>query len=95
MWSMGVVPRERLSLVSMPEETPEWGKISFGGQDNGDNIMSQVLPKSLINPTPMNMEFLKLYSTYTQACQGDFDNLFVPFRCVFSDVYKKLKVVCR
>ena len=94
MWSMGVVPRERLSLVSMPEPTPEWGKISFGGDGSG-NIASQVLPKSLISPTPMNMEFLKLYTPYTKACGGDFDNLFVPFRCVFSDVYKKHKVVCR
>ena len=94
MWSMGVVPRERLSLVSMPEPTPEWGKISFGGDGSG-NIASQVLPKSLISPTPMNMEFLKLYTPYTKVCGGDFDNLFVPFRCVFSDVYKKHKVVCR
>ena len=94
MWSMGEVPRERLSLVSMPEPTPEWGKISFGGE-NGGNIASQVLPKSLISPTPMNMEFLKLYTPYTKACDGDFDKLFVPFRCVFSDVYKKHKVVCR
>ncbi|MDE5848181.1 MAG: patatin-like phospholipase family protein, partial [Muribaculaceae bacterium] len=94
MWSMGIVPRERLSLVSMPEPTPEWGKISFGGDGSG-NIASQVLPKSLISPTPMNMEFLKLYTPYTKACGEDFDNLFVPFRCVFSDVYKKHKVVCR
>ncbi|MDE5813935.1 MAG: patatin-like phospholipase family protein, partial [Muribaculaceae bacterium] len=92
-WSMGVVPRERLSLVSMPEPTPEWGKISFG--KDGGNIASQVLPKSLISPTPMNMEFLKLFTPYTKACGGDFDKLFVPFRCVFSDVYKKHKVVCR
>lgn len=93
MWSMGVVPRERLSLVSMPEPSPEWGKISFGA--DGTDIADQVLPKSLINPTPMNMEFLKLYSPYTRVCDGDFDKLFVPFRCVFSDVYKKKKVVCR
>lgn len=93
MWSMGVIPREKLSLVNMPEPTPEWGKISFGGEDS--NIVSQVLPKSLISPTPMNIEFLKLFSPYTLACDGDFDKLFVPFRCVFSDVYKKHKVVCR
>ncbi len=92
-WSMGVVSKENLSFVSSPEPTPEWGKISFGG-DNV-NIASQVLPKSLIDPTPMNIEFLKLFTPYTEACGGDFDKLFVPFRCVFSDVYKKHKVVCR
>lgn len=92
-WSMGVVDKGNLSFVSSPEATPEWGKISFGG-DNV-NIADQVLPKSLINPTPMNIEFLKLFSPYTKVCGGDFNKLFVPFRCVFSDVYKKHKVVCR
>ncbi|MDE5870612.1 MAG: patatin-like phospholipase family protein, partial [Muribaculaceae bacterium] len=91
-WSSGTINRKNLSYVSCPEPTPEWGKISFGG-DNV-NIASQVMPKSLINPTPMNMEFLKLFTPYTKACGGDFNNLFVPFRCVFSDVYKKHKVVC-
>lgn len=92
-WSSGIVNRNNLSYVSLPEPTPEWGKISFGGRNV--NIASQVLPKSLINPTPMNVEFLKLFTPYTKACDGDFNKLFVPFRCVFSDVYKKHKVVCR
>lgn len=93
MWSAGIVPKDKLSFVSLPDPTPEWAKISFGGENV--NIASQVLPKSLINPTPMNIEFLKLFTPYTKACGGDFDKLFVPFRCVFSDVYKKHKVVCR
>ena len=92
-WSSGTINKKNISFVSTPDPTPEWGKISFGG-DNV-NIASQVLPKSLIDPTPMNIEFLKLFTPYTKACGGDFDNLFVPFRCVFSDVYKKHKVVCR
>lgn len=92
-WSSGIINKDRLSYVSTPEPTPEWGKISFGGSNV--NIASQVLPKSLIDPTPMNIEFLKLFTPYTKVCGGDFNKLFVPFRCVFSDVYKKHKVVCR
>ncbi|MDE6340855.1 MAG: patatin-like phospholipase family protein [Muribaculaceae bacterium] len=91
-WSSGTINRRNLSYVSCPVPTPEWGKISFGGENV--NIASQVMPKSLIDPTPMNIEFLKLFTPYTKACGGDFNNLFVPFRCVFSDVYKKHKVVC-
>ncbi len=91
-WSSGTINRRNLSYVSCPEPTPEWGKISFGGENV--DIASQVMPKSLIDPTPMNIEFLKLFTPYTKACGGDFNNLFVPFRCVFSDVYKKHKVVC-
>lgn len=91
-WSMGIIDRNRLTLVSCPDRTPQWIDFSFGGRK--PDIASQVLPKSLINPTPMNIEFLKLFTPYTRACHGDFDRLFVPFRCVFSDVYKKRKVVC-
>lgn len=91
-WSSGTINKNNLSYVSTPDPTPEWGKVSFG-KDNV-NIVNQVMPKSLIDPTPMNIEFLKLFTPYTKTCGGNFDNLFVPFRCVFSDVYKKHKVVC-
>lgn len=92
-WSMGIIDRRRLTLVSCPDPTPQWVDFSFGGPK--PDIMEQVLPKSLINPTPMNIEFLKLFTPYTRLCDEDFNRLFVPFRCVFSDVYKKRKVVCR
>lgn len=91
-WSMGIIDRRRLTLVSCPDPTPQWVDFSFGGKK--PDIGSQVLPKSLINPTPMNIEFLKLFTPYARLCHEDFDQLFVPFRCVFSDVYKKRKVVC-
>lgn len=92
-WSTGKTDVEKLNYVSRPTPTPQWIDISFGGKES--NVASQVLPKSLIDPTPMNMEFLSLFTPYTEACGGDFDRLFVPYRCVFSDVYKKHKVVCR
>lgn len=41
----------------------------------------------------MNIEFLNLFTPYTEQIKGDFNNLFVPFRCVCSDVYNKHKVV--
>lgn len=92
-WSTGKIDVAKLNYVSRPDPTPQWIDISFGNKDA--NVASQVLPKSLIDPTPMNIEFLTLFTPYTEACGGDFDKLFVPFRCVFSDVYKKHKVVCR
>ena len=38
---------------------------------------------------------MDLFAAYTAQCGGDFDRLFVPFRCVTSDVTHKHKVVCR
>ena len=36
---------------------------------------------------------MELFGPSTAQCRGEFDRLFVPFRCVYSDVYNKHKVV--
>jgi NTE family protein len=43
----------------------------------------------------MNLAFLEIYAGATAACDGDFDKLFVPFRCVTSDIYHKKPMVMR
>lgn len=93
-WSSGVISPGKLNLVSLPDKTPEWVSGSFGGNSQREDSAA-IFPASIINPTPMNIEFLNLYEQNTKACKGNFDNLFVPFRCVFSDVYAKHKVICR
>ena len=91
-WSTGTLNRADEYLVSLPEPTPKW--ISFNPEHNDStSIFSHVIPASLINPIPMNLEFLELYSPYTEQCEENFNNLFVPFRCVTSDVYHKHKIV--
>ena len=39
--------------------------------------------------------FVDLYARATASCKGDFDKLFVPFRCIASDVYNKKQLVMR
>lgn len=39
--------------------------------------------------------FVDLYARATAACKGDFDKLFVPFRCIASDVYNKKQLVMK
>ena len=41
----------------------------------------------------MNLVFVELFARATAACDGDFDRLFVPFRCIASDVYNKRQIV--
>ena len=91
-WSSGTINPKYEFLASMPQPTPKWISFNFGDSEN-NNIFSHVIPTSLINPIPMNLEFLELYSPYTEQCHENFNNLFVPFRCVTSDVYHKHKIV--
>ena len=91
-WSTGTLNRKFEYYASLPHPTPTWISFNPGGNDS-TNIFSHVIPTSLINPIPMNLEFLELYSPYTEQCKENFNNLFVPFRCVTSDVYHKHKIV--
>lgn len=98
-WSTGTIDPAYVSYFSRPEPTPQWVQVNLSLRDTVPSsslpgIASQIIPSNLISPIPMNMEFLSLYSPYTLQCRENFDNLFVPFRCVTSDVYHKHKIVC-
>ena len=43
----------------------------------------------------MNLVFVELFARATAACSGDFNRLFVPFRCIASDVYNKKPLIMR
>ena len=53
------------------------------------------MPSSVVDPVQMNLVFIDLYARATAACGGDFDKLFIPFRCVASDVYNKKQLVMK
>lgn len=93
-WSSGIVNRNDEYYFSLPQPSAKWLTLNFNPKDS-TNIFSHIIPSSLIDPIPMNLEFLELYSAYTEQCSGNFNNLFVPFRCVTSDVYHKHKIVLK
>ena len=89
-WSTGVIDKNKTYYYLQKEKTP--AIMSFNvGRDS--TATKNFLPSSFINPLPMNMGFLKLFTPHTAACQENFDKLFIPFRCVTSDVYNKHKVI--
>ena len=92
-WSTGVISKEHQFYFRKSEPTPRFASINLSIGEGSKKISTNFLPSSLINPTPMNYGFLELFSTYTAQSKGNFDNLFVPFRCVASDVFNKRPVV--
>ncbi len=89
-WSTGKINPDYVYYFLQQPVTPAFVNLNIG---RDSTKVTSVLPMSLINPIPMNMAFPEIYSRYTAQCRGDFDKLFVPFRCVTSDVYAKHKVV--
>ena len=93
-WSSGQVEPEYGYYFKQNRPTPEFFNIRFSFKDSL-HIKPQILPTSMVNPIQMNLVFVELFARATAACSGDFNRLFVPFRCIASDVYNKKPLIMR
>ena len=57
------------------------------------NILTKSLPTNFVSSAFLDFEMLKTLGTASSSYHNDFDSLFVPFRCVSSDITKKESVV--
>lgn len=58
-----------------------------------DSILKKSLPTNFITSSYLDFEMLKLLGATGASYGNNFDNLFVPFRCVASDIANKRSVV--
>ena len=93
-WYSGQVEPEYGYYFKQNRPTPEFFNIRFSFKDSL-HIKPQILPTSMVNPIQMNLVFVELFARATAACSGDFNRLFVPFRCIASDVYNKIPLIMR
>ena len=91
-WQKGKVEDDYMYYFRKPDATPEFFNISLDFSDSL-HIKTNFLPQSLIDPIQMNQAFMGLYAQASAKAGWNFDNLFVPFRCVGSDVYNKRAVI--
>lgn len=93
-WYSGQVEPEYGYYFKKNRPTPEFFNIRFSFKDSL-HIKPQILPTSMVNPIHMNLVFVELFARATAACNGDFNRLFVPFRCIASDIYNKKPLIMR
>jgi len=91
-WSTGKVDPGLTYYFAKEQPSPALFSVPLGKKraEAGDSV-----PASIISPQPMSFAFMELFSAYTAQCGGDFDKLFVPFRCVGANITKKRKHVFR
>lgn len=96
-WSTGEIPPKLKYYYHRPDPKPSFVELpfSFKGRFDSVQLKANFLPTNLIPATQMNYAFVPLFAQANAACKGDFDKLFVPFRCVASDIYLKEPVVFR
>ena len=74
------------------EDAPHSGMISFSFSK--DSILTKLLPTNFNSSAYLDFEMLKNLGTVS-ATVNDFDSLFVPFRCVASDIVDEKSIVFR
>ena len=58
-------------------------------------VITNAIPTNLINPELLDWNFLANFSQPDAASGGNFDSLYIPFRCIAADVEHKREVIFR
>jgi NTE family protein len=90
-WVDGEIGEEYKFYFKMPEPNASWLSLRF----NIDSAFRHKMPVNIVSPVLMDFVFMELYSAAAAAANYDFDNLFVPFRCVAADVQNNEAVTLR
>ena len=92
-WQTGKVEEKYQYYFRKSPNQPDFAK--FMVPLDSLKISPSILPNSLVNPIQMNQAFMILFAQVNAQCGGDFNNLFTPFLCVASDVFRKEPVIFR
>jgi NTE family protein len=69
---------------------------SFGSvRLSSGSLMSNALPANLINPVLLDWKLMEGLSQPDAACGGNFDSLYIPFRCIAADIESKQEITFR
>ncbi|MCF8217435.1 MAG: patatin-like phospholipase family protein [Bacteroidales bacterium] len=82
-WAKGEVEEEYTYLYMKEEPNSSWISLAL---KYDSLIRKPEFPSSIIQPFQMDFAFMQIFSEATTASKRDFDNLFVPFRCIASDI---------
>lgn len=92
-WYTGNMEEKYIYYFKKNPPTPEFINIRVSLKNPLHKVKTQFLPSSVVNPLQMNIAFLEIFSQATASCHNDFNRLFIPFRCVASDVYNKRPII--
>jgi NTE family protein len=88
-WALGVIEQEFHYYYKQPPPSASWINLRF----RVDSIWQPRIPTNLVSPVQMDFAGMQYLTAPTVVSGGDFNKLFVPFRCVASDIREKKVVV--
>lgn len=87
----GITTKDEKFLLREKEPDASMLSVSF----SKDSIFKKSLPTNFVTPSYLDYEMLRILGKTSASVNHNFDSLFVPFRCVASDIRKKESVVFR
>jgi NTE family protein len=89
-WSTGKIQKDYRYFFKHREENPAWIELKMERRDDRIRILP---PTNIIPQWQMDFAFMEMMASTTAISHGNFDSLFVPFRCVATEVYTNTPVV--
>jgi NTE family protein len=85
----GDIPKENKYYI----EEPDMDAGLFSIRLTKDSIFQKALATNLLNPTFLDLEMMRLLGLNPASTIESFDSLFVPFRCIASDIATKESIM--
>ncbi len=80
-----------------PQPDPSWFNLYFTWEERMEpqNVIRQNIPSNIVSPYLMDFLFMEYLGPAGAAANFHFDNLFVPFRCIVTEVEGRRPVTMR
>ncbi len=87
-WAKGEIQEQYIYYFKKDINDASWINFKF----NYDSILSYKLPTNIISPYQIDFGFMYFLASSGVAAGSNFDSLYIPFRCVASDIAEKKAV---
>lgn len=88
----GTIPNKYIYYFKKKEETAAWTSFKLSLDSS---LSTNLLPTNVISPIPIDFALMEMMAAPIAAANYNFDSLFIPFRCLASDIERKQSVVFR
>ncbi|PKP03925.1 MAG: hypothetical protein CVU11_06685 [Bacteroidetes bacterium HGW-Bacteroidetes-6] len=81
-WASGTIDDQYVYYFKQPDPEASWASFRF----TTDSVWKFDMPTNIVSSGQMDFVFMELFSQANAVCKGNFDSLFVPFRCVGANI---------